>query len=150
MLKNLIALFDQYSPKDVDSPYTTINLASAALLIEVALADGNFCEAEQRTIESLLQHSFNIPEDIIEGLISTAQSDVQHSVDHYQFTKHITAEFDYPSRCQLIAALWTLAYADNQLDVMEEHRIRRLCDLLTIDHSDFIRLKIEARDKQAP
>ncbi len=43
--------------------------------------------------------------------------------------------------------IWKLAYADNELDVMEEHRIRRIAELINVDHSDFIRLKIQARDQ---
>ena len=43
----------------------------------------------------------------------------------------------------LVAQMWQLAFADGELDALEEHRIRRLADLLYVSHGDFIRTKLE-------
>jgi len=147
MIQSIKALFEKYQPEIPQSPFTEIELASAALLIEVALADGDFSPIERDSLSQLLQNQFHIPQDILEGLINTAENELEHSIDHYQFTKHITDQFNYPQRCKLIAAMWTVAFADNSLDQMEEHRIRRISELICLDHSDFIRLKLEAREQ---
>ena len=143
-----MALFeDQLTKADTQqSPFTAVELACAVLLIEVAKADDNFSDAERTTLSHILQHQFHITAALIDQLIATAEQAYTDSIDHFQFTQHINKNFDYPGRLKFIAALWRLAYTDLELDMMEEHRIRRFCDLLFIDHSDFIRLKLQARD----
>ena len=37
---------------------------------------------------------------------------------------------------------WLVARADNVIDKNEEHRIRKLTELLHLNHTDFIRSKI--------
>ena len=41
---------------------------------------------------------------------------------------------------------WLVARADNIIDKHEEHRIRRLAELLHLNHADFIQSKIETKD----
>jgi uncharacterized tellurite resistance protein B-like protein len=151
MFKTLKAFFeDSLTRPEIEStPFTKLELACAVLLIEVAMADDDFSASERASLEHILQFQFNITPDLITTLINTAEQSYQDSIDHFQFTKHLSENYDYPQRLEFIAALWQLAYADNELDVMEEHRIRRFCDLLFIDHSDFIRLKLIAKNKAA-
>lgn len=149
MFKTLKALFeDSLNASETEtSPFTQLELACAVLLIEVAMADDDFSSQERASLEHILHFQFNITTELISTLISTAEQSYQDSIDHFQFTTHLSEHYDYPQRLEFIAALWQLAYADNELDVMEEHRIRRFCDLLFIDHSDFIRLKLIAKNK---
>jgi uncharacterized tellurite resistance protein B-like protein len=42
--------------------------------------------------------------------------------------------------------MWKVAFADGSIDKYEDHIIRRISDLINLSHSDFIRLKINARD----
>ena len=41
--------------------------------------------------------------------------------------------------------MWKLAYADGNVDKFEEFLIRKISDLLHIEHSDFINQKINNR-----
>lgn len=151
MFKTLKALFEDSlgNTGTETSGFSQLELACAVLLIEVAMADEEFSSLERASLEHILQFQFNITPELIAKLIDTAQQSYEDSIDHFQFTKHLSENYDYPQRLEFIGALWQLAYADNELDVMEEHRIRRFCDLLFIDHSDFIRLKLIAKNKAA-
>ncbi len=40
---------------------------------------------------------------------------------------------------------WEIARADNVVDKHEEHRIRKLSELLHLNHSDFIKEKINTK-----
>ena len=40
---------------------------------------------------------------------------------------------------------WEIARADNTVDKHEEHRIRKLSELLYVDHKDFIKSKISTK-----
>ncbi len=149
MFKTLKALFDDQvtQVESKQSSFTALELACAVLLIEVAMADDNFSVVERESISHILHHQFHITPALIAQLIDTAEQAYKDSIDHFQFTKHLSDHYDYDERLKFIAALWQLAYADHELDKMEEHRIRRFCDLLFIDHSDFIRLKLQTKQQ---
>ena len=44
-----------------------------------------------------------------------------------------------------ITMAWEIARADNTVDKHEEHRIRKLSELLYVDHKDFIKSKISTK-----
>ena len=43
--------------------------------------------------------------------------------------------------------LWEVVYADGKLDSWEEHLVRRIADLLYVTHTEFIRYKLIAENK---
>jgi len=49
---------------------------------------------------------------------------------------------------ELLENLWRVAFADNEVDRYEEHMIRKVADLIYVNHSDFIRSKLKVRDEK--
>jgi uncharacterized tellurite resistance protein B-like protein len=45
----------------------------------------------------------------------------------------------------VVTALWQIALAEDGIDVMEEHSIRKTSDLLYLSHSRFIEAKLKAK-----
>ncbi len=45
--------------------------------------------------------------------------------------------------------MWSLSLADGEQHHLEEHRIRRLAELLHVGHSDFIRAKLQVQEGAA-
>ncbi len=45
--------------------------------------------------------------------------------------------------------MWSLSLADGEPHHLEEHRIRRLAELLHVSHSDFIRAKLQVQEGAA-
>ena len=60
----------------------------------------------------------------------------------YPFIKEINENFKHEEKFQILVSAWEVAYADGQLDKHEEHRIRKISDLLRMSHKDFIKSKI--------
>lgn len=143
----LKALQQFFTTEEVSSatPEQYLDLTCAILLLEVAAADGNWQEEEITTISQILSAQFNLSTDDSNRLINTAKQQQQQAIDLYQFTRDINGHFDYAQRCQLINKLWQVALADNIIDPHEEHRIRKIADLLFVDHSDFIHGKLNAK-----
>jgi len=57
-----------------------------------------------------------------------------------------------PSREQkisLIEHMWRIAYADGDLDKYEEYTIRQLCDLIYVDHKEYIQAKLRIVEGKA-
>ena len=121
-------------------------LAAVALLMEVAMADGQFDEQERQSLCRAAARTFQMKPEEIDSLIARAQSAQADAVSHFEFTRVINAEFSAEQKFELVVAMWQLAYADGDLDRYEEHTIRKLAELVHVSHSDFIRAKLHARD----
>jgi uncharacterized tellurite resistance protein B-like protein len=70
-----------------------------------------------------------------------AESELHDATDYHQFTALINKGYDAQHKQAILEFMWQVAYADGQLDMYEEHVIRKVADLLYIPHRDFIRLK---------
>jgi uncharacterized tellurite resistance protein B-like protein len=122
----------------------TIELACAALMIEISLADDHIDSNERQVINKLLSDSFNLTDNEIEQLISLAESEVDHAVSLHGFTSLLNNSLTMPEKIRIIENLWHVAFADSVLDKYEEYYIRKVADLLYISHSDYIQAKLKA------
>ncbi|WP_456269561.1 TerB family tellurite resistance protein [Kushneria sp. AK178] len=123
----------------------TLELAVAALMCEVMRADGDMKATEQQTLRDMLRRRFDLDDDAVETLVGMAHQQVEDSVDHYQFVRLIREEYGYDQRVALIGRLWRVAWADGELDPLEEARVRKIAELLYVDHADFIMQKLEVQ-----
>lgn len=133
-------------PEQRENKTMTLELATAALLCEVMRADYNTSEEELAALRSMLTKRYRLSPSDVEELMTLAQAEVDDAVDHYQFVSLIKDHYGYDQRCELVALMWQLAWADGSVDPLEEHRIRRLADLLYVSHSDFIRTKLQVEE----
>ncbi|APE32126.1 hypothetical protein BOX17_14905 [Halomonas aestuarii] len=125
-----------------DEPAISLELATAALLVEVVLADYHLDDSELALLRELLQRRFDLKDTALEELIRLAREEAETAVDHYRFVSLVKEHFDYDQRCELVRMMWSLSLADGEKHHLEEHRIRRLAELLHVSHGDFIRAKL--------
>ncbi|GHC14982.1 hypothetical protein GCM10010082_01670 [Kushneria pakistanensis] len=147
MLDTINTFFERMTgrePNDQDQELT-LELAVAALMCEVMRADGEMKAIEHQTLREMLQRRFRLDDTAVETLVDMAQQEVEDAVDHYQFVRLIRDEYDYPQRVALIGRLWRVAYADSALDPLEEARVRKISELLYVEHADFIMQKLEVQ-----
>jgi len=121
-----------------------LQLASAALMIEVLHADHSFEQAELDTLRAVLQESFGIDQVQANELILLAETERAEATDYYQFTSLINEFYNQQQKRDLITRLWQMAYADNKIHKFEEHLVRRLADLIHVPHAAFIQSKHKA------
>lgn len=146
MLKNIQGFFQQFIGDEASSGDTEqrLQLATAALLIEVMRTDDHDHEQEQQVLLTRLQQKFSLNEATTRELIQLAEEEVRNSVDYHQFTRLINEQFSQDSKKHIIELMWEIAWADGQLDPWEEHLIRRIADLIYVSHEDFIAAKMAA------
>jgi len=123
-----------------------INNACAALLIEIALADKVFNEEELISMKQTLNKVYKIDEKDIEELINESKKKASESTSLYEYTRLINDLCDYEDKIRLISNLWSIAFADQQLDKYEEYLIRKISDLLHVSHKDFIQQKLLVKE----
>lgn len=144
MLTKLQKFFDQYlgEKQQNETPLEhRLQLAAAALMVEMIHADETVTEHEEQQIRILIKQRFKLSKTEIEDLIGLAHSEKHEATDYYAFTSLLNTHYTQQQKIKLVEDLWQLAYADNELDKYEEHLLRRLADLLHVPHHDFIRTK---------
>ncbi len=152
MLQSINRFFDNYlkpseaSAEDSPNQADQLQLASAALMIELCRADQHFDEEETRKINSILRSRFDLSQDTLDELYELAQQEAEEATSLYQFTSLINEAYEYEAKIALIHNLWEVAYADGNLDRYEEHLIRRIAELLYVSHSDFIKTKLQVKN----
>ena len=152
MITKLQAFFNQYlSDKEQDetSLEHRLQLASAALMVEMVHVDEDVSVDEEAQMRSLIKQRFELSETEIDDLIDLAHNEKHEETDYYAFTSLLNTHYSQQQKIRLVEELWHLAYADNHLDKYEEHLLRRLADLLHVPHKDFIRTKHAALEKKS-
>jgi len=150
MLAKLKSLLDSLveTPPGQSAQLSTdeLQLATAALLVEVATIDQKFDKTELDALTTVLATRFSLAKNDLSELIDSAKSASSEASSLFQFTQLINRHCDEDAKYKLACELWTIAYADGVLDKHEEHIVRRIADLIHLRHSDFIRSKHEVRD----
>lgn len=137
------------SSAETNNAELSLPLATASLLFEVAWADHNVSELEQRALKHALIALFSLTEAQVEQVLETGRKQHQASVGVYPYTRLINENLNKAEKFELLIQLWSIALVDDGLDQFEEHRIRAIAELLYVDHPDFIRAKQQARTRQA-
>jgi len=122
-----------------------LRLAATALMIEVMRVDDRRTDDEITTVLASVMEKFSIEQDEATTLMQLAADELHQSTDYHQFTSLINKGYGQQQKQLIIEYLWQVAYADNELDIYEEHVVRKISDLLYVTHKDFIRLKEKVR-----
>lgn len=121
-----------------------LQLATAALLIEMTRADFTVTDAERAAVDRSLQEHFGLDAAATRQLVELADLEVKTSASLFQFTHLIDKHFTLEQKIAVIELLWRVAYADLTKDRYEEHLVRKVADLLHVPHSAFIRARERA------
>ncbi|HEX5514998.1 MAG TPA: TerB family tellurite resistance protein [Gammaproteobacteria bacterium] len=124
-----------------------LQLATAALLLEVARADQAIHKLELTTVEQAIARTFQLSADAMADLVRLAEEEVRQSTSDYAFTSLVNKGFELADKVRLIELLWEVAYADGELDKYEEHLIRRIAELIYVPHQEFIAAKLRVAEK---
>jgi uncharacterized tellurite resistance protein B-like protein len=111
---------------------TPVQLAACALLLELAHADGEFSAEERSHIERTLVRHFGLDDATAGELMRLAEVERAESLDHYQFTRLIAAEYDLGQKMVLAEVMWGVILADGKLGDHETHLVRKLASLMDL------------------
>ena len=143
MLEKLRKLFAESEQPEQDIE-KLLRLATASLLIEVARADFKRDVSEEKAMLSQLKNILNLSHDEAVKIILNAEDQVEKSTSVYEFTSLINKHCSIKQKLHLLQSMWRIAYADENIDRYEEHLIRRVAELIHVNHSQYIKTKLEA------
>lgn len=145
MLKAIRDFFDQHlAPAGNDKH--SIELATAALLVETLRADAEITPVERAAALAAVREKFDLSIEEATSLIAVAEQEVRQANDRYQFTSLINEQFSQEQKIRVIEMMWRVAYADANLTGAEQQTVRKIAELLHVPHGDYIHAKMRARE----
>jgi len=144
LLKKLKDLLGSESTATGEVEHRGLELACAALMFEVARADFTVETTEQDAVTSLLTAQFNLGADEVSTITEAAVEQADAATCLFEFTRTLNELASAEQKRDLLAMMWRVAMADNEISRYEEHVIRKVADLLYVPHGDFIAAKQSA------
>ena len=123
------------SAPHVDAPRggpSQLQVAAAALLLELVHADDEFSQEERAHLEASLGHYFAQDEETVSELIALAEAERRAAVDLYQFTRLIRESYDLGQKTVLAEVMWGIILADGRIVDREAHLLRKIGKLLDL------------------
>jgi uncharacterized tellurite resistance protein B-like protein len=130
-----------------ESRFERVQVATCALLLEVAQSDGHYQAVEAKIVQDLLSSKFNLSAAAVSELIDYAQAYRQESFDLFHFAREINNNFSRAEKLDVMEGIWRVIYADGTLDKYEDALARQLATLLRLDHKDVIDRKLLVLDE---
>jgi uncharacterized tellurite resistance protein B-like protein len=118
-------------------------LATAALLVELARSDFSESPAELEAIRHLLQRRFALSDSALDTLIADAMRRADRAVSLHEFTHRLNQELPEAEKLAIVEMLWRVSHADGRIDKHEEQLVQRIAGLLHISDRDRVRLKLK-------
>ncbi|HQR54619.1 MAG TPA: TerB family tellurite resistance protein [Burkholderiaceae bacterium] len=146
MLTSIRDFFDRHiGAAPAPNERHTIELATAALLVEVARVDQGASADERAAVLRAVRGKFELTHEEAERLITLAEEEMKQASDYFQFTSLINRHFTQEQKQRVIELMWRVAYSDDNLSAHENHLMRKVADLLHITHGDYIAAKMRAQ-----
>lgn len=146
MLNRLQDFFsDRIAPDDTGDEQHRLQVATCALLLEVAHADDEFSADERNAVAGMVADRFGLAQDEAAELLAIAEEERAASGDLYQFARLINDTFTRPRKLAVVELLWRVVYSDGVLESHEDALMHRLGRVLGLRHEELIALKLKVK-----
>jgi uncharacterized tellurite resistance protein B-like protein len=138
MIERLKSLFTTPETGREEPDPHELAVAATALMVQLSRIDRNEDERELKIMIdcAIKTHQFT-PEEA-QSILEDAQSLADRATSLYEFTGQINKYLDQEAKQALLINIWRVAFADGRIDKYEEHLIRRIADLLELNHREYI------------
>lgn len=150
MFNHILTLLKGDGAAVQESRFERVQVATCALLMEVAHSDGHYQAVEAKVVHDLLARKFNLSPAMVAELIDYSHQHREESLDLFQFAREINAHFSREEKLDVMEGVWRVIYADGTLDKYEEALARQLASLLRLGHKDVISRKLKVLDEVYP
>ena len=135
-------MFFNKKDNNVDLPFIKI----ASLLIHVAKIDEDYSKDEEEIIIKTLI-SLGAESSKINEIMKVAIKNEENSNQILEFTKEVKS-LPENDKVEILEALWTIVYSNNEADIYETNLMRRLAGLLYIDSKIMGNIKEKIKKKK--
>ena len=128
-----------------DDRDAAIRMATAVLMVDVALVDSSFEEVEFERMLGLVKNHFGLSTQAAAELINAANAEADELVSVHEFTELLHKNLNDDEKARVIELLWSTAYADGDLDKYEAALVMKVSDMLNVNRDLVMRLKLDAQ-----
>jgi len=125
-------------------------LATVALLVHVANADGVIDPPERARLRAIIETRFGLDAAATTRLIERAEQSDREAVDFYHFTHVLKRALDDDGRHKIVAMMWDVVFADGVVTEFEENVVWRVAELLGVPTRDRVMLRQKAAEAPGP
>ena len=144
MLDQLKKLFAAPASENQEPQNHQLAVAATALMVQLSRADHNEDERELQTIVDCAVKAHQVTRDEAEAILQDALDHADDATSMYEFTGQINEHLDQNAKQSLLESIWRVAFADGRIDKYEEHLIRRMADLLHLNHREYMQARHRA------
>lgn len=131
------------SKRDVEKK---LEIATCVILLEAAIADSKLSKEELQKIIDLLKTKFKMTDSSANELIEASKKERESSPGLWHFTNLINENLSLDEKYDLMEMIWNVIYSDGTLDDFEDYVAHKLLNLLHLDHSKFIEIKLKVKN----
>jgi uncharacterized tellurite resistance protein B-like protein len=140
---HLVAQATEPTPAERQS---TLNLATAVLLVEVMRADPAKTAMERQAVVRTLQQRLQLDGAALMQLVQQAEQSAASAYDYQRFTSRLNAHCTPAQKIQIVQDMWQVAYANGQLGALENSVVNQVAGLLYVTHGEYIAAKMRAKE----
>ena len=129
----------------IENKYSSEIISSTCLLLSIAQSDDNLEKNEIDSIKEIISDFFNINLNKMDEIIDISLESLKNSTDLYEFAKELNTSFTYQDRVDFICCTFEVAFADGTLHYLEEFFIKKISNILNVEHKDLIQAKKELK-----
>ena len=127
---------------DASHTLDPLRLATAAVLLDIGYADGTLTTEEASDLIGHLKQAFELDDAMARELIVAAEEIRTQTIDHFALTNFIRHSASLPDRMAIVKTMWRMVYSDRKLSDYENYLVRKLADLLGLEHHVMIEVKV--------
>lgn len=148
-MKNLLKAFQKlFSGAADEAPAVdAIPMAAATLLAEVARVDHDVKDADLAAARESLQQLFALEPEKADALLAHALRPENRPTSYHAIVSVLNRALSMADKVRLIEHMWRVAHVDREIDMYEDHLVRKISDLLYLSHTDFIHARHRARSR---
>ena len=137
-------MFSFFRKKKVeeDKP-KNLELISLCLAFEVANADNNIDEREQKLFLEKIKETIDLSVLTEKEIFNVIEEEGLKRISFYEIIQDINNGLNKDEKINILKLMWEIAYADDILDIEEEKIIRRSAEMLGIKPSIVLQTKQE-------
>jgi uncharacterized tellurite resistance protein B-like protein len=127
---------------DARTAHDPLRLATAAVLLETGYADGTLTPDESTDLVTYLKRAFQLGDEDANDLVNAAEEIRNRTIDHFAITNYIRKNATLEERIEIVRTMWRMVYSDGKLTDYENYLVRKLADLLGLEHHVMIEAKV--------
>jgi uncharacterized tellurite resistance protein B-like protein len=149
--RTLAKIFQTTTPEEQGAQREhRLRLATATVLLETAYADESMSTTEKNGIVEFLQQRFALDENDAHELLETADEHRANTIDHFAMTNVLRRNTSLEDRIEIVKQMWRLVHRDGSLHQHENYLVRKLADLLGLEHHVMIEAKMAVAREARP